>query len=568
MEPVRYSIDPIDPLKRERRIRQGLDTLVNQMDRALGASYDKTIGRILDAFKTLASYQVSTGSSNSFPPLDEHARRVWLAKLDPVVQLLKLSGEVPPELSAQHIINNRDHMSMFYVNVLANMHLLGANQFNICLDYINRAVHIATKTTPVISYQKPSTSQLKALEEAFVDPLYLSTRLHVNTRLIADRVASSLQDVVRSGQGIRKAAVVLSKRIEQSRYVARRLVHTEAAKVMNRADQHMYKQAGVRFFQYVATIDARTSDVCRSLDGQIFPLTSMATGVNSPPMHPFCRSTTVPVVDDGLGVQPDTLSTDVLYEQMQQSQRVVVGDTDRPQITSRSTQPADLKVAQDLGFDSLTQLKHEHVAKAQDLLDQAELKTYVDRDSLMSILQDGGMQSSNRVNSLSAQQVRMRTHAEVKAGIVNPKLAVKLKPTAIEHPTYGVLETPGFPAKAVSSRYGGGAFALVFKDELKDRTTCCFTDSANADGAVRVSPVRRVGYQSLARVLSRQRLHNVRDINSLAVKKNVDPDQRYVEAQIYGKISLEDIDRVVLASPPDQDLRTLLERKKLKWTVM
>jgi len=60
----------------------------------------------------------------------------------------------------------------------------------------------------------------------------------------------------------------------------------------------------IKSVRYVATLDARTTDICASLDGQEFPL---GEGPR-PPMHHQCRSTTVPITKswkelgiDGLG---------------------------------------------------------------------------------------------------------------------------------------------------------------------------------------------------------------------------------------------------------------------------
>jgi len=51
----------------------------------------------------------------------------------------------------------------------------------------------------------------------------------------------------------------------------------------------------------VATLDARTSSICRALDGTEFPYGKGPT----PPQHFNCRSTTVPVIDyDALGFTP------------------------------------------------------------------------------------------------------------------------------------------------------------------------------------------------------------------------------------------------------------------------
>lgn len=50
--------------------------------------------------------------------------------------------------------------------------------------------------------------------------------------------------------------------------------------------------------QFVAVIDSRTTNICESLDGQIF-LKGDALGAQlTPPLHYQCRSTTVPVFSD------------------------------------------------------------------------------------------------------------------------------------------------------------------------------------------------------------------------------------------------------------------------------
>ena len=42
----------------------------------------------------------------------------------------------------------------------------------------------------------------------------------------------------------------------------------------------------------------KTSDICQELDNKVFLEKERQVGVNAPPMHPFCRSTTAPVIDE------------------------------------------------------------------------------------------------------------------------------------------------------------------------------------------------------------------------------------------------------------------------------
>ena len=81
------------------------------------------------------------------------------------------------------------------------------------------------------------------------------------------------------------------------------IVRTSINQVANAASQQVYEanQDITKKYRYVATLDSRTSAICRALDGREF---EYGKGPK-PPQHFSCRSTTVPVIDyEGLGFDP------------------------------------------------------------------------------------------------------------------------------------------------------------------------------------------------------------------------------------------------------------------------
>ena len=78
---------------------------------------------------------------------------------------------------------------------------------------------------------------------------------------------------------------------------ARRLVRTESCYVANQAEMESYKECDIEKYRFVATLDLRTSDICQELDSKVFEVTKQQPGVNCPPMHPNCRSTTIAEFD-------------------------------------------------------------------------------------------------------------------------------------------------------------------------------------------------------------------------------------------------------------------------------
>jgi len=75
----------------------------------------------------------------------------------------------------------------------------------------------------------------------------------------------------------------------------RTIVRTSVNQVQNQASQAVYAANSkvAPKYEYVATLDSRTSPICKRLDGRKFEYNKGPT----PPQHFNCRSTTVPVVD-------------------------------------------------------------------------------------------------------------------------------------------------------------------------------------------------------------------------------------------------------------------------------
>ena len=119
-------------------------------------------------------------------------------------------------------------------------------------------------------------------------------------KLILNLNTTLAQSIIRGG-GVSQVANEVVKTTNTSYYNAVRLARTELNRVYNRAAEQSYKDSDVvEQYEFVATLDDRTSDICASLDGKKFNKDEYEVGINAPPMHPNCRSTTVPVVNSAI----------------------------------------------------------------------------------------------------------------------------------------------------------------------------------------------------------------------------------------------------------------------------
>ncbi|MMZ47238.1 NAD(+)--arginine ADP-ribosyltransferase EFV [compost metagenome] len=119
-----------------------------------------------------------------------------------------------------------------------------------------------------------------------------------------DKLVHELQTVLTQGM-IRgdtpdKMINALSDRMGVSRSAAARIIQTESAYFAGQSRMDAYKELGVEQYKYTATLDKRTSSICRHMDGEVFAVSEAEVGVNYPPLHAYCRSTTIPHYEDNV----------------------------------------------------------------------------------------------------------------------------------------------------------------------------------------------------------------------------------------------------------------------------
>ncbi len=161
----------------------------------------------------------------------------------------------------------------------------------------NKAINSAAKAS--VATKLPSPERLKAIvtqrpiHGEMLQPLV--KRLGTET---ANRVEQQIRLGMANGEGIDKivARVTGTEGFDRSRNAARAMVRTSVNSISNQAQQETWKANShiIKGWQFLATLDSRTTVICGSLDGQVFPLGEGPI----PPRHIQCRSVTVAVTKD------------------------------------------------------------------------------------------------------------------------------------------------------------------------------------------------------------------------------------------------------------------------------
>lgn len=124
-----------------------------------------------------------------------------------------------------------------------------------------------------------------------------------------DKLVNSLKDNltrnIASGASPKESIKDIESQFNVSKAAASRLVYTETAAISSKATQDSYKKIGVKKYEILATLDLKTSDICRSQDGKTYDIKDYRVGITAPPFHPNCRTDTIPFFDDDLERQLD-----------------------------------------------------------------------------------------------------------------------------------------------------------------------------------------------------------------------------------------------------------------------
>jgi SPP1 gp7 family putative phage head morphogenesis protein len=89
-----------------------------------------------------------------------------------------------------------------------------------------------------------------------------------------------------------------AKKFETKEFEAYRLLHTDGSFMIEQGTLAAYKEDQVTKYELLATLDMKTSDICREADGKVYEVEKAVVGVNYPPLHVFCRTTTTPHYED------------------------------------------------------------------------------------------------------------------------------------------------------------------------------------------------------------------------------------------------------------------------------
>ena len=165
-------------------------------------------------------------------------------------------------------------------------------------SYYKATFDLQQQTGLAYSFSDLPKTEIKRLQGLKWTGEAYSDRIWSNTGALASSVKDELLVSLMTGRSVRDTSQAIAERFEVGQNKARRLVRTESAFFHNQMELLSYEDAEITKYKFVAVLDRRTSHICQEHDNKVYNTAEAVPGVNYPPLHPWCRSTTIAHDDD------------------------------------------------------------------------------------------------------------------------------------------------------------------------------------------------------------------------------------------------------------------------------
>lgn len=128
---------------------------------------------------------------------------------------------------------------------------------------------------------------------------HYSKRLWKHTEKLSNTVRECVIDSIVNGKTKQECIRSVLIRNKVAYNEAQRLIQTETAYVINKANLDTYKEEGATHVEIMAELKARTCEDCTKRNGRRIPIDEAKIGKNIPPFHPSCHCDILPVIEKG-----------------------------------------------------------------------------------------------------------------------------------------------------------------------------------------------------------------------------------------------------------------------------
>lgn len=283
----------------EKRMRTAYQSAIDELQKELDDFYEKyATDNKIDL--QVAKQKLSLSDSENVKDLAEQYKQL-LSKKNIGVRTQKKLDEIAAKTKVsrleQLLVNCTKQAAEVGMKAKDEMIDVGSLMYK---DGFGHTMFNIQKTVGVgVNFNMPSARVIKTASNVE----WLGATFTDRTGYTLDRLTNNIEQIIPQlfiqGKNADEFGKAIAKQFNMSENAAKRDMRTLTTLITNQASILAYNNCEmVDEFEFVATLDGRTSDKCRAMDGKRFKLNEAAPFINQPPLHYNCRSTTIPYFED------------------------------------------------------------------------------------------------------------------------------------------------------------------------------------------------------------------------------------------------------------------------------
>ena len=527
--------------------------------------------------------------------LSEYVRKGQSLNIDPDDAIIK---ELKNVSSRVHI----ERLEALKMEIKAEIDLLSKTMEN-NLDKHLREVYRDTYYRSAYSIQKglDKFSNIEKLNPELLESLVYkpwtkdntnwSKRIWGNDSKLVNTLHTNLTQNIITGKHLKDIIDTIEERFNVERNIATRLIMTESAAYHSRAKERCMKDLGCEKYEVIATLDDRTSPICRSMDSKVFDMKDYQVGVTAPPFHSNCRTVTAPYYDK---IEGDTnlrasRTEDDNYELVDVKDYQDWYDNYVEKNNKSSIIKENIPLTLEKFNEHSKKWKSEVIDKIlteeeQNLIRKKIKNIEENSDFLMRIPStsiDNLVQKNKFMNLFESGNSGGVPNIEARMKVSKNLFGHNLdKESFVSSEKYGYLSSKDFlkDIEFFSKRHGTSQYGDIIinfnKDKIKDRITYTLDDSLLAGATKAVVPgdfkdnlslgIDKYNLKKYYEVLKDLSENN----DAISLTKEIKKENgffRYIELQYHGDITLDDVNEICFTKDlPEEDIIKILKDKNIK----
>lgn len=273
------------------------------VERDLAAYYEQALA---DIQRDIAALYGRFAKDNKLSMAEAHRLltgdeyRVWRMSMEEYLQGIENGSVLSEELDTLAMRSRISRLDKLYAETLKALDRLGRKTEDRMTDFLmdaykDRFYHgiydVVERTGIMKANVAIDDDTAQKIAAAPWSGKSYSQRIWKNDQQLGAALRTVVSNGLHRGLSVPQMAKMVEDKMHAGLSNAKRLVRTEMNYVQNRAAADSIKESGMKYYRFIATMDRRTSSMCRAHDGKVYPINEYRPGGNAPPLHPNCRST-------------------------------------------------------------------------------------------------------------------------------------------------------------------------------------------------------------------------------------------------------------------------------------